>query len=652
MRDSSTDGLAMSDTTPLDTTTDLFARNLGRGKACDLCRNRKLRCDGVQPVCGRCMQARTKRLARMRQKGIDEVKISQVIFPPCFEASTSDEGIGEDEGEGQVAPFHEDLQKPSKQRRLDRKGKEKSNSNGKRGAGGELGGGMGGGVGGGAGGGIGGADGEGAAGDNDLFFAEILSSQLPAPTAYQKAQHLSLPTQCFPTDNQGSSSSISSSFSLRDPSMLPGVPFIDLPPPAQLHKLTTVFLQAIYMFALFQPQRLFERLAKGRGHEDYPKDVVLHMICAFAYADRPDLDDSLPEGPANSRQGAHYRHTIAAQQGIFEATHHGSNSRGYFDITRVLLLLCRKQYAFGDIWEGFLTCSTALRNCIALKLNKEEPSASEQEQHYYQKVGPRITDGSVMQFKPKDDVELEEIRRTMMLAFIADRNGAAFTLWPNSMAEEYYTMSLPRTTLQEFLEGKFTKEVMDRPPRYFHDSDLYTAQAADADQLVLKGSALFAKCAEVITQLPRDASKEYLNSLPVYQRLESYITTLQINNASVAATKGGLPSSRNSMASFSQWLTRDRSANKYDDALISTTLIPYVCTLTLHEPFTNTSEESEASCRGATRNIIAVLRVSVALNFKAKESLGLTSLASCRYAWQMRKTSCFNCNPCSSIPLV
>jgi hypothetical protein len=252
-----------------------------------------------------------------------------------------------------------------------------------------------------------------------------------------------------------------------------------------------------------------------------------------------------------------------------------------------------------------------MRNCIALKLNKEDLATSEQERQFYQKNGPRITDGSVMQMKPRDDVELEEIRRTMMLAFIADRNGAAFTLWPNSVAEEHYTRSLPRSTLQEFHEGNFSKEVMNRPPRYIHDVDMYTAQAADADQLILKGSCLFAKCGEVVIQLPRDATKEYLNSLPVYQKLESCITTLQINNASVAAAKGGLASSRNSMASFSQWLTRDRSANKYDDALISTTLLPYVCTLTLHEPFTGMSEESEAACRGATRNIITVLRVSM-----------------------------------------
>jgi hypothetical protein len=203
----------------------------------------------------------------MRQKGIEEAKISQTVFPPCFEAAADDEEEDEEVGE-EIAIFNEQS-KPSKQRRLNSKGKEKADG----------------------GGGVRGEGGRGGAEENDLIFAEIPSSQLPAQTASKKAQDPPFPP--FPMDNKLASSSSSS---LKGPSMLPSATIIDLPPPDELRKLTTVFLHATYMFALFQPQRLFERLAKGRGHEDYPKDVVLHMICAFAYADRVDTIDiqSLP----------------------------------------------------------------------------------------------------------------------------------------------------------------------------------------------------------------------------------------------------------------------------------------------------------------------------------------------------------------------
>jgi hypothetical protein len=552
-------------------TVDIFSRNLGRGKACEPCRRRKLRCDGNQPVCGRCNDARMRRINRMRQKGVTQEHISQISFPPCF---SEDSQI--DTSYNNTTTTFDDIASPAKQRRLN--GKERESGS-----------------------------------DNDLYFAEILSSHLPLNVgSLSRSAEESPPTPFSPANLFDHSPSSSS----RHPTTLQGAASFGLPPAAQIEKLTKVFLEAYRMYGFFQPQRLLDRLAKGPEHEDYPHDAAIHIILALAYAERPDLDESLTEGPADARKGAHYRHSLAAQYAIFEAMHlHNSRGR-FFDIARALILLCFKQYAFGDLWESYMSNASAMRGCIALNLNKEAPNeALLSRQLLDQTMLPRITDGSFMQMKPRDAIEVEEVRRTMMMAFACDRSCCATTLWPASLADEDYTTSMPRTTLEEFIKGTFTEEIMNRHPRYLNNQDFYTSQAIDADQLVFKGSVILGKCAELISRLPRDATKDYISSLPNFQKLENYITTLQLNNSSFAASLVGMPTSQNSMAAFSLWLTMDRDASPhfYNSLLITSTCMPYACTLTLHEPFANLSEESEAACRGASRSIINIIRVSLFL---------------------------------------
>lgn len=329
----------------------------------------------------------------------------------------------------------------------------------------------------------------------------------------------------------------------------------------------------------------------------------------MAYAERPDLDSTLAEGPAHARVGAHYRHTLAAQQAVFESMHLGASRIWFFDVARAILLLCCKQYGFGDLFESFMSNSAAMRACIGLNLNKEAFNTSMVEQELiHPTLLPRITDGSIMQIKPKDAVEAEEVRRTMLAAFACDRTCCATTLWPGTLSEEDYATSLPRTTLKEFLEGTFTNEVMNRPARYLNNPDFYTGQSLDADQMMLKGSVLLGQCAQLISRLPRNATKEFISAMPSYQRLESYITSLQLNNTALAASTTGISSNRSSVAALSIWLTTNHSLHLYDGILISSTCIPFACTLTLHEPFANLSEESEAACRGASRSIIAIIR--------------------------------------------
>lgn len=335
------------------------------------------------------------------------------------------------------------------------------------------------------------------------------------------------------------------------------------------------------------------------------------MMLAMTYAQRPDLDDTIDHTkPASNRAGAHYRHTLAAQQAFFQSMHHGASSRVFFDSTRAMLMLCLKQYGFGDLLESYMSNATAMRACIGLNINRDITSTNMTgEQLLQQTLLPRITDGSLVAMTPRDAIEAEEIRRTMLTAFVCDRACCATTLWPVTIAEEDYTMSLPRTTLLEFLDGSFGDAIMSRPAKFITNADFFSKPGIDAEQMLYKGVIILGKCAELICRLPRNASKEYITNMPTFQKMESYIAALQLNTAAFANPSGGITG--NSVGALSVYLTSDRSSRLYDGVLICSTFISYGCTLTLHEPFTNLNQESEAMCRGASRSMIAILRVSL-----------------------------------------
>ncbi|UZJ54599.1 hypothetical protein CBS101457_003919 [Exobasidium rhododendri] len=567
--------------TTTTTTTELFSRNLGRGKACRHCRKRKLRCDGARPVCARCQEAQTRTLNRLRRKGASDDELRSVNFPSCFSGDGEDEeDEGEDGEDDLTAAIHkasgssrritaDEGRKDSKQRRLNDTLEPDEDDT-----------------------------------KSDLFFAEILSSQLPIDLAAKAA-----PVQPVPPlrhhERKGNSERLHTFSPLQNERN-----FVQLPSDDKIRLLFQVFFEDCSVYAVFQPAKLLARLAKGSEHEDYPHPSAIHAILAMAYAERPDLDDSLDQTSlANARVGAHYMHAQAAQKYVSEAIHFGESSAHYFDVTRALMLLCVKQYGAGDVLESYMSNAASIRACISMNLNKEVNAiATNEHQLMQQNLRPRITDASFMTITPRDAVEAEEVRRTMSVAYTVDRTCCASTLWPGTLCEEDYTASLPRTTIVEFLEGSFSEEIMNRPARYLNSPDFFTHQTPNAEELYIKGTAILGKCAEFLSRLPRDATKDYIVSLASFQRLENSITILQLSMTALINSIGGPPS--NSLSALSIWLMSDRSTPRsYDVIIVGTATLPHACSLTLHEPFANISQESEAICKGACRSVIAILRL-------------------------------------------
>ena len=60
-----------------------FSRHLGRNRACASCRERKLKCDGVRPICGQCSRAWATRRKTLKGKGLSDEDM-QNMEKPCI----------------------------------------------------------------------------------------------------------------------------------------------------------------------------------------------------------------------------------------------------------------------------------------------------------------------------------------------------------------------------------------------------------------------------------------------------------------------------------------------------------------------------------------------------------------------------------------
>lgn len=617
---------------------DPYSRNLGRGKACDACRRRKLRCDGARPSCGRCVEARNRKLDALRRKGVSENEVRSITFPPCYnDGEPSDASIFSEarnnafsayntgatpsslSAQSSVGSSNAENKRPMKKKRMQSITPSKAK-----------------------------AEGEGAA-PNDLFFAEILSSQLPLEASARSIANghtadaprsiafvpyggpetigSKEPTQVAQAE---ASTSLTVAYAL-------GQPDVPLPPPAQLDHLITVCYEEHQTACIFHPERLRERLAHPADHPDYPHRAALHILAALAYAARPELDDG-PSAPTN-RSGAHYRHTMAARHHIRTATHMGFTSNA-LDLARASILLVFKLYGMGDQMESYLASSAAVRMAIALNANRDVLARVDQEEQQLQftLLQPRITDGSIMQVHPRDEIEAEEVRRMMLLMFVADRAGIAATLWPGAIAEEDYTAELPRATVQEFLSTT-TSNVSSQPwttrrnPLSIQSPDFFSRPAADPEQFFYKGSVLMGRCGLYVSRLSRNAEPAQITSSSRFQQIESWIAALHLEASDMAkaaavsraASGGGAGLSghlgghhsgapmaaRKAEGSLTTYLLSTSGEPRlYKGMIITSSLIPYTCTLIIHEPIANLAPESEAMCRAATRGVISILRVS------------------------------------------
>lgn len=649
-------------------TTDPYSRNLGRGKACEACRRRKLRCDGGKPSCNRCLEARGRKLEAMRKRGKTEEEIQAVRFPPCYTEQDGNTSMTEGDnsfGLGSISnenksilagpsnastvasnssdqrslpfnapsasstgrsmsndPLTPEDRRPNKiQRTANMNGQDSMLTSSSRNAAVQT-------------------NNKPDTNQSDLFFAEILSSHLPLDASrsssgdgfgngqtdpMQSQQQQSgqfsflgnvgtLPTK----SNLDPQSSIATSYWLNDSE-------VALPEQPLLNRLVDVFFEDHDCAYIFHPGRLRERIALGPDHQNYPQSAALHIIVALAYASRPEIDEEISGGrKPTERSGAHYRHFAASSQSLLHSFH-CDKLKTPLDLVRASLLLVSKLYGQGDQLESYLASAQAARLCVALNLNRDVPTRAEQQmqQLQYLLMQPRITDTSIIRPEPSDEIEAEELRRTMLLMFAIDRTSIAGTLWPGNLTEEDYTAELPRATFQEFIStttnNMHTQEwVGRRNTLSIHSHDFFSRRTMDAEQFFFKLTVLLGRCAQYVSRISRTATPTQIVSAPRFQQLENWIAAMHLESYEVAnqalKVSSSSPAAWSARKADSSALTAyllNASGNQTmsKNMVVTPALLPYACTLTLHEPLAALSSESEERCKAATRGAINVLRL-------------------------------------------
>lgn len=268
----------MTSTVPV-TTIDPYSRNLGRGKACDACRRRKLRCDGAKPTCSRCLEARQRKIDALRRKHVPEEELRSLTFPPCYTDADGDI-TSTDASHSSSADTYTDLSPSTSQTKRSSSGPETpdAGSNKKRHLHREES-------------ERGSSKYDVASTNSDLFFAEILSSQLPmepssrssAPEEmYSNAPPPGLPYATYQSGNVGSCLKVLNQKEQMEASdsltvtYLISQPDIPLPPRDALQNLIDICYEEHPSTFLFHPGRLRQRLALGPSHLDYPHKAGMY----------------------------------------------------------------------------------------------------------------------------------------------------------------------------------------------------------------------------------------------------------------------------------------------------------------------------------------------------------------------------------------
>lgn len=344
--------------------------------------------------------------------------------------------------------------------------------------------------------------------------------------------------------------------------------------------------------------------------------LALHALVSIGYAARPDLDQAATGEPPKVHSGAHYRHYVAADAAVRRGmrTRAGGNA---LDVARASLLLVYKSYGQGDHVESYICCATAMRFCIMLNLNLEieqDPKG----QLRIPMVEPYITHRSVFRGDPRDEIEAEEMRRTMLIAFLVDRTSAIATLWPTMLCEEDYTAELPRATMHEFVTTTTTNLHSQSWTRQYnasaiHDSTILLQPAVDVEQFLFKSNVLLGRCALHVSRISRRATADQITSSFQFQQLESWIASVQLEAQDVpkllstAGAKSGVISGQ-VYRSLTEVLSAKGEPSLRKLGVLIAFTFPHACTLTLHEPIANLDLESAARCAAATHEIITALR--------------------------------------------
>ncbi|CEH13010.1 hypothetical protein CBOM_00957 [Ceraceosorus bombacis] len=315
-----------------------FAKHLGRNRACAACRERKLKCDGVRPICGQCGRAWAARRKSMLAKGHSENDIDAMETPCSYIAVEPRTGNKKSTVSG--SPGNHNNKSNARKRHATDSGT------------------------------VGGNGGPSLSEENrklsrevaelrallqsqrvqstssadELSIAEILANTMRGGESSYQTMPSGLsgrPTNHRPSANpladqgqnnstQGVGSSTGSSGIQQDPDPMLELVFsgwpTDFPPPQTVDLLVNIFFENFPFLHIFHPGRFLNALMLGPHSPRYPHPSALHAMFALSYTLRPDLDPVAQSRRANPQPlaGSH-----GAQKSIYDIHRSRGGSADY-----------------------------------------------------------------------------------------------------------------------------------------------------------------------------------------------------------------------------------------------------------------------------------------------------------------------------------
>ncbi|UZJ56557.1 hypothetical protein CBS101457_005877 [Exobasidium rhododendri] len=626
-----------------------FSRHLGRNRACASCRDRKLKCDGVRPICGQCARAWVTKKRSLKSKGLSDRDLSQ-LEQPCSYLEVqhrSERGEKSAKGSGKAKRKGRDVTLDS----LEEAERERSRLEAELAdvkqkmlllqarAGGES--------------------------DNnrlndleqrypnqdELSIAEILAttmrsgeglasaesrpSSISSPNAHDlqafvgsltgangASQMAKLASASLNAANIYSTSLLplgsddnikvpidplllhSSTAHLGDERknanpiqgnnlsevILSGWP-ADFPSPSMVNQLTRVFFdQSDYLRCLFQPGRFFQQLTHGPNSIHYPSRAVLHAIFSMGYALRPDLDPANISLLGSQRKGA----SANDKSTMVSSRYHCERAKYHIlratDQVTDVLSIAKAATILTSIKYGVGEIfegwiCSGIATKTAVAMSINRSRKTD---------GDDSTRGAKVDIHwgsllppPKNWIEEEERRRVMFMAFVTDQAGAASLLWTSGLKESDIVLELPMYSTYDF-EHENQAATPIGPGQTLQSPDLFTEHLHDSFTLMIKGFTLVGRCGDFFSHLPINASKDHVK-VPHWKRLNDLVTSF--------ATSLPSPS-----------IIIDDIHGTFDTNRFMTAVAIHTCILQLHEPLVRLDEDSMHICRSACHGMVNLLR--------------------------------------------
>ncbi|WVQ70792.1 hypothetical protein IAR50_000314 [Cryptococcus sp. DSM 104548] len=427
--------------------------------------------------------------------------------------------------------------------------------------------------------------------------------------------HNSNPTRRTTVEEEDIDTAIQTSF--KD-LLWPGWP-ASLPAPSMVDHLVETFFATIPSVSrVIHRQSLLARLSLPPTHPEFPHKSLLHAICAVASrytaavytrTVRENLEKAATDAKASKGKGLdadpenepcfsekHAMQAIAAIRLSYV------NARGLFDMLQAVIVLGHWGQSVARWMDCWLMVGTASRLATCLELLYSSPPRGD---NPYRR--------SILS-PPKDDAEREERRAAIWYLVLYDVTGSASSGWPGTLPMDEITAKFPAART-DFDRGG---TIPENPQSFISPDVYYNHPVADSFVMLSKGNMLLSRVIKFIRRCRRMEAHERCSatSLAEFRQIE------------------------NDLGMFSLTFPAPlRDPVQYMQGTMKTIDADLIVAINLHEPF---ADIKDPMCPSANR-LLAEARaclniVYLIVSGSADVSYIVAPLTSCNYLFTATRT--------------